>query len=75
MLIPNPASKNVRIAIPYYYGRIEAKFYDMQGKFIFKESRNDTEPFDISVLHSGLYMVEAVNLETQASRKMKLVVD
>ena len=75
MLIPNPASKNVRIAIPYYYGRIEAKFYDMQGKFIFKESRNDTEPFDISTLPSGLYMVEAINLETQASRKMKLVVD
>ena len=75
MLIPNPASKNVRIAIPYYYGRIEAKFYDMQGKFIFKESRNDTEPFDISTLPSGLYMVEAINLETQASRKMKLVVE
>jgi hypothetical protein len=47
----------------------------MQGKFIFKESRNDTEPFDISTLPSGLYMVEAINLETQASRKMKLVVD
>jgi hypothetical protein len=75
MLIPNPASQNVRIAIPYYYGRIEAKFYDMQGKFIFKESRNDTEPFDISALQSGLYMVEAINLETQASRKMKLVVE
>jgi hypothetical protein len=47
----------------------------MQGKFIFKESRNETEPFDISALQSGLYMVEAVNLETQASRKMKLVVE
>ena len=75
MLIPNPASKNVRIAIPYYYGRIEAKFYDIQGKFIFKETHNDTEPFDISALKSGLYMVEAINLETQASRKMKLVVE
>jgi hypothetical protein len=75
MLIPNPASKNVRIAIPYYYGRIEAKFYDIQGKFIFKQTRNDTDPFDISALQSGLYMVEAINLETQASRKMKLVVD
>jgi hypothetical protein len=65
----------VRIAIPYYYGRIEAKFYDIQGKFIFKETHNDTEPFDISALKSGLYMVEAINLETQASRKMKLVVE
>jgi hypothetical protein len=50
-------------------------FYDVRGHLMCKQTRNDTEPFDISALPPGLYMIAVINLETQESRKMKLVVE
>ncbi len=74
MLIPNPASKKVRIAIPYYYGQIEAHFFDSKGNLISKQTQNDTDLFDIQHLSPGMYFVKAVILNTQESRTMKLIV-
>lgn len=75
MLIPNPASKKVRIAIPYYYGQIEAHFFDSKGNLISKQIQNDTDLFDIQHLSPGMYFVKAVILNTQESRTMKLIVE
>jgi hypothetical protein len=75
MLIPNPASKKVRIAVPYYYGQIEAHFFDAKGNLISKQIQNDTDLFDIQHLSPGMYFVKAVILNTQESRTMKLIVE
>ncbi len=75
MLIPNPASQKVRIAIPYFYGQIQARFFDAKGNFISQQTHFDTELFDIQHLSPGMYFVQAVNLNTQESRTLKLVVE
>jgi len=75
MLIPNPASQKVRIAIPYFYGQIQARFFDAKGNFISQHTHFDTELFDIQHLSPGMYFVQAVNLNTQESRTLKLVVE
>jgi hypothetical protein len=74
MLQPNPASGKVRLAIPYYYGNITADFYDLHGVFLYSETKNELEDFDISALSPGVYIVKAELLETGERRTMKLVV-
>jgi hypothetical protein len=75
MLQPNPAHGKVRIAIPWYYGSIEAEFYNLQGQLILTQTRNEQEAFDISSLITGVYMVKARNPATGETRNMKLVVN
>ncbi len=75
MLQPNPAQGKVRIAIPWYYGTIEAQFYNLQGQFLFAQTRNEQDAFDISTLSAGMYLVKARNPATGESRTMKLMVE
>jgi hypothetical protein len=75
MLQPNPAHGKVRIAIPWYYGSIEAEFYNLQGQLILTQTRNEQEAFDISGLSAGVYVVKARNPSTGERRTMKLVVN
>jgi hypothetical protein len=74
MLQPNPAKNKVRIAIPYYYGTIEASFYNLQGQFIESQTLVESGFFDISRLSPGIYFVKGRNIETNETRTMKLVV-
>jgi hypothetical protein len=74
MLQPNPAKNKVRIAIPYYYGTIEASFYNIQGQFIESQILVESGFFDISRLSPGIYFVKGRNIETNETRTMKLVV-
>jgi hypothetical protein len=73
MIQPNPAQEYIRIAIPYYFGNIIAKFYNIQGKFLFEERQNEQDQFDISRLASGIYLVDAILIETGEIRRMKLI--
>jgi hypothetical protein len=41
MLQPNPALDKVRIVIPYYYGRVYAQFYNMQGVMVFEKTQEE----------------------------------
>jgi hypothetical protein len=74
MLQPNPAQDKVRIAIPYYYGSIYARFYDIRGVLVFEKTLDEKIPFDISSLTSGMYIVKARIEETGETRTMKLLV-
>jgi hypothetical protein len=74
MLQSNPAGNKVRIAIPYYYGSIYARSYDMHGVLVFEKTQDEQVPFDISSLTSGMYIVKARIQETGETRTMKLVV-
>jgi len=74
MLQPNPAMGKVRIAIPYYYGTIQAQFYTMQGQMMLEQTQNEADNFDIRSLSAGIYVVHAKITETGEVRKMKLVV-
>ena len=75
MLQPNPARGKLRIAIPYYFGNIEAEFYNLQGQLLQTQTRNESDYFDISRLKIGIYMVKARNPQTGEHRNMKLVVE
>ena len=75
MLQPNPARGKLRIAIPYYFGNIEAEFYNLQGQLLQTQTRNESDYFDISRLKIGIYMVKARNPQTGERRNMKLVVE
>jgi hypothetical protein len=75
MLQPNPAHGKVRIAIPWYYGSIEAEFYNLQGQLILTQTHNEQDAFDISGLSAGVYVVKARNPSTGETRNMKLVVN
>ena len=74
MLQPNPAMGKVRIAIPYYYGTIQAQFYTLQGQMMLEQTKNEADNFDIRSLSAGIYVVHAKITETGEVRKMKLVV-
>jgi hypothetical protein len=74
MLQPNPANSQVRIAIPYYYGSVTVEFYNMLGVFLYKESKNEQDMYDISSLSPGLYIVKARIEETGELRTMRLIV-
>ncbi len=74
MLQPNPASNKVRIAIPYYYGKVTVEFYTMHGVFLFKKTKDEQDMYDISSLATGIYIVKARLEETEELRTMKLIV-
>jgi hypothetical protein len=75
MLQPNPAKNNVKIVMPYYYGTINAKFYSMQGEFLFESNQSEQDNIDISSLSPGIYIVKAKVEETGEERTMRLFVD
>jgi hypothetical protein len=75
MLQPNPAKNNVKIVMPYYYGTITAKFFTMQGQFLFESNQSEQDNIDISSLSPGIYIVKAKVEETGQERTMRLFVD
>ncbi len=74
MLQPNPASNNVSISIPYYFGKITAEFYTLQGVLLFKKTSDSEDIYDISELSPGMYIIKASVEETGEKRTMRLVV-
>lgn len=74
ILQPNPANTKVRIAIPNYFGKITAQFYNVLGVFLFEKTIYEDDMYDISSLSSGMYTVKARLEETGEMRTMKLVV-
>lgn len=74
MLQPNPATNNVRIAIPYYFGKVKTEFYNIHGVLLFYKTQDESEMFDISTLAPGIYIVKAILEETKENRTMRLIV-
>jgi hypothetical protein len=74
MLQPNPATNQVRIAIPYYFGTVTARFYSINGTFLFEKTQSEQDQFDINGLSPGVYIVRAKIEETGEERTMRLFV-